>query len=104
MVGMRRQFLLACLCALLSGANTSAQGIRAQSMLLPDKFASWETAEQPPFVRWPRADVAAKFDSHPEYTKLLVESGVVRVEEHGYRKGNAELEVGLFKVRDPSGA
>jgi len=73
-------------------------------MLLPDKFASWETGEQPPFVRWPRDDAAARFDSHPEYTKLLVESGVVRVEEHGYRKGNAELEVGLFKLRDPSAA
>jgi hypothetical protein len=73
-------------------------------MLLPDKFASWETGKQPPFVRWPRDDAGARFDSHPEYTKLLVESGVVGVEEHGYSKGNTELEVGLFKFRDSSGA
>src|SRR6266404_1443615 len=103
---MRHQFLFACLLALLSAANTSAQSSDSsgQSMLLPERFASWETDKQPPLVRWPRSDVSARLDSHPEYTKLLVESGVVRVEERGYRRGNAELEVGLFKLRDPSGA
>jgi hypothetical protein len=105
MVGIRRQFLLACLCALLSAANTSAQSVPpTQPTLLPDRFASWETGKEPPYVRWPRTEAAARLDSHPEYTKLLVESGVVRVEEHGYRNGNNELEVGLFKLRDPSGA
>jgi hypothetical protein len=43
MVGMRRQFLLACLCALLSAANTSAQqGNPAQRQrVLPDTFSTW---------------------------------------------------------------
>src|SRR5260370_28051870 len=101
MVGMRRQFLLACLCALLSAANISAQSVPpAQSMLLPDRFASWETGKQPPYVMWPRSEAAARLDSHPEYTKLLVESGVVRVEEHGYQRGNSEFGIRLFKLRD----
>src|ERR1700675_2566812 len=42
MVGMRRQFLLACLCALLSAANTSAQqSSSAQQQVLPDAFGNW---------------------------------------------------------------
>ncbi len=73
-------------------------------MLLPDRFASWETGKQPPYVMWPRSEAAARLDSHPEYTKLLVESGVVRVEEHGYQRGNSEFGIRLFKLRDPSAA
>ncbi len=53
---------------------------------------------------WPRSPEAASLDSHPEYTKLLVESGVVRVEERGYRMGGSELEVQVFQLRDPSSA
>jgi hypothetical protein len=42
MVGMRRQFLFACLCALLSAANTSAQqSSSAQQQVLPDAFGNW---------------------------------------------------------------
>jgi len=107
--GMRYRFLFAffaCLFALLSAANTSAQSVDAgaQSMLLPDNFGSWRTGNHPPIVRWPRSESAAALDSHPEYTKLLVESGLVRVEDHYYQKGGSELVVGLFKLRDPSGA
>jgi hypothetical protein len=106
---MRRKFffaLFACLVALLSAANIFAQSVDASAQsMLPDKFASWETDKQhPPYVRWPRSDAAARLDSHPEYTKLLVESGLVRVEDHYYQKGGSELTVGLFKLRDPSGA
>src|SRR5712664_3035764 len=42
MVGMRFQFLLACLCALLSAANTSAQQSKpTQQQVLPDTFGNW---------------------------------------------------------------
>src|SRR6266481_5279073 len=105
MVGLPRQILFAGFFALLSAANISAQSVPpAQSMLLPDRFASWETGKQPPYVMWPRSEAAARLDSHPEYTKLLVESGVVRVEEHGYQMGGSELEVQVFQLRDPSSA
>jgi hypothetical protein len=106
---MHRQFffaLFASLFALLSAANISAQSVDtpAQSMLLPDRFGSWQTGNHPPIVRWPRSEAAAALDSHPEYTKLLVESGLVRVEDHYYQKDNQDLTVGLFKLRDSSGA
>src|SRR5216683_4333588 len=42
MVGMRFQFLLACLCALLSAANTSGQQSKpTQQQVLPDTFGNW---------------------------------------------------------------
>ena len=53
---------------------------------------------------WPRGPQAASLDSHPEYTKLLVESGVFRIEERGYQKGGSELGLRLFQLRDPSSA
>jgi hypothetical protein len=46
----------------------------------------------------------ARLDSHPEYTQILVESGVVRVEEHYYEKGSDEIAIRVFKLRDPSSA
>src|ERR1700720_3192592 len=102
----RFQLVFAVLAALLSATNSSAQATNtsAQSMLLPDRFGSFQTGSKPPIVRWPRSESAAALDSHPEYTKLLVESGLVRVEDHYYQKGRSELVVGLFKLRDPSGA
>ncbi len=105
MLGMRRQFLFVFSLALLSAAKGSAQSVTiAQSMLLPDRFASWETGKGAPYVMWPRGDAATRLDSHPEYTRILVESGVVRVEEHDYQKGNSEFGVRIFKLRDPTGA
>src|SRR5260370_20657416 len=53
---------------------------------------------------WPRSPEAAALDSHPEYTKLLVESGVVRVEERDYQKGGSELGLRAHQLRDPSSA
>ena len=53
---------------------------------------------------WPRSPEAPAIDPHPEYTRLLVESGVIRVEEHYYEKGNADLAVRAFALRDPSSA
>ena len=73
-------------------------------MLLPDRFTSWQPGKQPPLVMWPRSESAAALDSHPEYTNILVESGVVRVEEHDYQRGNSEFGLRVFKLRDPSGA
>ncbi|MGH9675518.1 MAG: DUF6599 family protein [Candidatus Acidiferrum sp.] len=53
---------------------------------------------------WPRSAAAAALDSHPEYTQLLVESAVVRVEERGYKKGSSELGARVYQLRDPSSA
>ncbi len=76
----------------------------AQSQLLPDRFATWQSAQRPPVVLWPRSPAAAKLDSHPEYTRILVESGVARVEEHDYENASREFGVRAFKLHDSSAA
>jgi hypothetical protein len=53
---------------------------------------------------WPRSPEAARIDNNPDYTRMLVESGVVRVEEHYYVKSGVELAIRVFKLRDPSSA
>jgi hypothetical protein len=91
-----------CLISVLSMALAAAPHSSAQ--LLPDRFAGWQPGQHPPLVMWPRSPEAAKFDTHLEHTKVLVESGVARVEEHYYRNGNSEVAVRAFKLRDPSSA
>src|SRR5260370_28691946 len=98
MPGMRRQFLFVCCLALLSAPYLSAQ------QYLPDRFASWQSGSRPALVMWPRSADAARLDSHPEYTQLLVESGIARIEERDYQKGRGDLAIRLFKLRDPSSA
>jgi hypothetical protein len=100
---MRRLSLFVCGFALLSAAPLSAQQI------LPNQFATWQSGSGPhnsgpELLMWPRDPKAEKYDGHPEYTKLLVESGVIRIEEHYYKKGDAELAIRAFKLRDPSSA
>jgi hypothetical protein len=95
---MRRQVLLVCSLALVSASKLSAQQV------LPDQFASWQSGRHPAIVMWPRSPAMATLDSHPEYTQILVESGIVRVEEHYYEKGGDEIAIRLFKLRDPSSA
>src|SRR5713101_1855654 len=95
---MRRYFCAFALLLTTSGCSY------AQSQLLPDRFATWQPAQHPPLILWPRSPEAAKLDSHPESTQILVESGVARVEEHYYRNENSEVAVRVFKLRDPSSA
>jgi hypothetical protein len=95
---MRRQAFLVCSLALVSASKLSAQQV------LPDQFASWQSGHHPAIVMWPRSPEMARIDSHPEYTQILVESGIVRVEEHYYEKGGEEIAVRLYKLRDPSSA
>src|SRR5260370_34446352 len=95
---MRKLYLICAFVRALAAAPYSS----AQQSLLPERFGSWEPDGQPPIVMWPRSAKAASLDSHPEYTKLLVESGGFRIEERGYQKGGSELELRLFQLRDPS--
>ncbi len=106
---MRKPYIIGGLLLALAAAPYSA----AQQPLLPERFGSWEpNTHHPdmhpplaqPLVMWPRSPEAASLDSHPEYTKLLVESGVVLVEERDWQKGGNELGVRLFQLRDPSSA
>jgi hypothetical protein len=53
---------------------------------------------------WPRSVAATALHSDLEGTDALVESGLVRIEEHYYNKAEKELAVRLFKLKDPSGA
>src|SRR2546428_455788 len=91
-----------CFCVFALFLATSACSF-AQAQLLPDRFASWQPAQRPPLVLWPRNPANASQPT-PGAEKLLAESGVVRVEEHYYQKSNDELAVRTWKLKDASGA
>jgi Family of unknown function (DUF6599) len=85
MVGMRRQFLLACLCAFLSAANTSAQ----QPALLPERLGE-ATASGLAFK--PNA---------PGDPEVWAEARVVASEARMYSNGT---QVDLYQFHDSSDA
>jgi hypothetical protein len=85
MVGMRRQFLFACLCALLSAANTSAQ----QPGLLPERLGE-ATASGHAFK--PNA---------PGDQQVWAEARVVASEARMYSNGT---QVDLYQFHDSSDA
>ncbi|HYL65222.1 MAG TPA: DUF6599 family protein [Candidatus Methylomirabilis sp.] len=112
---MRRLFVLVCGVALMGAAPLFAQGATAQQktpakhppgeqQILPNQFADWKSGGRPPLVFWPRGQGVVPIDPGLTSLSLLAESGVVRVEEHYYEKGNAELAIRAFKLRDPSSA
>ena len=69
----------------------------AQSQLLPDRFSTWQRSQRPPAVLWPSS---VKNAGEP----LLAESGVVRIEEGYYQRGDQELTLRIWKLKDASGA
>lgn len=90
MVGMRRQFLLACLCALLSAANTSAQqGNPARQPLLPDTFASWHSTV---------------CETIPQHATLAEEAGQREFRQCQFTSGEQTATIWAGKYRDPSSA
>jgi hypothetical protein len=87
---MRRQFLLACLCALLSAANTSAQqGNPAQQPLLPDTFASWHSTV---------------CEANPQHATLAEEAGQREFRQCQFTSGKQTATIWAGKYRDPSSA
>jgi hypothetical protein len=113
---MRRLFLFVCTIALFSAAlmfvpvssaqkHSSAKTSVAAQQILPDGFGEWASGSRTAVVMWPRGPQAADFDVRPDFTKELVESGAVRVEEHYYeRAGSTEVAIRAFRLRDPSSA
>jgi len=91
MVGMRRQFLLACLCALLSAANTSAQqgNPTQQQRVLPDTFGSWHVTG---------------CDVDTQKPALSQEAGEREFRQCQFTSGKQTATIWAGKYRDPSNA
>jgi hypothetical protein len=96
MVGMRRQFLLACLCALLSAANLSAQQSKspqqstsARQSVLPDAFATWHTTT---------------CDANVQHPALSQEAGEREFRSCEFTSGKQSATIWFGKYRDPSSA
>jgi hypothetical protein len=90
MLGMRRQFLLACLCALLSAASSSAQQSKsAQQQVLPDAFGSWHVSE---------------CDVDLQKPALSQEAGEREFRQCQFTSGKQRATIWAGKYRDPSGA
>ena len=90
MVGMRRQFLFACLCALLSAANSSAQqGSFTQQQVLPDAFGTWHNTG------------CVDMPEHPE---LSQEAGLREFRACEFLSGKQKAGISAGRYRDPSSA
>jgi hypothetical protein len=88
-VGMRFQFFLACLFALLSAANSSAQQTKPAQQILPDAFGSWH-------VRDCGADV--------QKPALSQEAGERDYRQCQFTSGRQTATIAAGKYRDPSSA
>jgi len=87
---MRRQFLLAFLCALLSAANTSAQqGNPAQQHVLPDTFSSWHVTG---------------CDVDTQKPALSLEAGEREFRQCQFTSGRQIVTILAGRYRDPSSA
>ncbi len=90
MVGMRFQFLLACLCALLSAANTSAQQSKPTlQQVLPDTFGNWHVTG---------------CDVDLQKPALSQEAGEREFRRCQFTSGKLSTTIWAGKYRDPSGA
>jgi hypothetical protein len=90
MVGMRRQFFLACLCALLSAANISAQQSKpAQQQVLPDTFGNWHVSG---------------CDVDLQKPALSQEAGEREFRQCQFTSGKQNAKIWAGKYRDPSSA
>ena len=96
MVGMRLQFLFACLLALLSAANISAQQSRpvqrdstAQQQVLPDAFGSWHSSG---------------CDANPQSSTLSQETGQRDYRHCQFTSGKQSATIWAGRYRDPSSA
>ncbi len=90
MVGMRRQFLLACLCALLNAANTSAQQSKPeQQQVLPDTFGNWHVSG---------------CDVDLQKPALSQEAGEREFRQCQFTSGKQTVTIWAGKYRDPSSA
>jgi len=87
---MRFQFLLACLCALLSAANTSAQQSKpTQQQVLPDTFGNWHVTG---------------CDVDLQKPALSQEAGEREFRQCQFTSGKLSTTIWAGKYRDPSGA
>ena len=89
MVGMRLQFLLACLFALLSAANSSAQQSTAQQSILPDAFGSWHSSG---------------CDANAQRPALSQEAGQREFRQCQFTSGKQSATIWAGRYRDPSSA
>jgi hypothetical protein len=89
MVGMRLQFLLACLFALLSAADSSAQQGSSAQLVLPDAFGSWHSSG---------------CDVNAQRPTLSQEAGQREFRQCEFTSGKQSATIWAGKYRDPSSA
>src|SRR3984893_76782 len=86
---MRLQFVFACLFALLSAANSSAQQSNPTQQVLPDAFGSWHSNG---------------CDANPQSPALSQESGQREFRQCQFTSGKQSATIWAGRYRDPSGA
>jgi hypothetical protein len=82
-------------------AATRVSAAPAGSSLLPDHFAAWQSVG--PSKITTAQELGSWFAADPR-RDVLQESGLTTTEERVYRNGEKEINLNLYKFKDPTGA
>ncbi len=93
---MRKLMVLFALAACLCGS------VFAQATNLPERFGSWESVG--PAQHLTTKDLGSNWAQGSTAEQVLLESGLITIEQRAYRNGLDEVALRLFKFRDPSSA
>jgi Family of unknown function (DUF6599) len=74
----------------------------AQTALLPDRIAGWQAAG--PAVAVKPSELGPKWERWAEGEQILLESGIVRIQDRPYQKGADQLGLRVYQFKDPSRA
>ncbi|PYT80313.1 MAG: hypothetical protein DMG40_13045 [Acidobacteria bacterium] len=92
--------LYTCACAFFLLAL--AAPARAQNALLPNQLAGWQASG--PAIPVKPSDLGPQWDRWQEGEQILAESGLGKIVDRPYKKGDDQLGLRLYQFKDPSGA
>ena len=94
--------LHSCFCVLLLLAFATSAKEQAQPPLLPNQLAGWQATAPAATVK--PSDLGPKWERWQEGEQILAESGVVKIQDRPYKKGDDQLGLRVYEFKDPSRA
>jgi hypothetical protein len=90
------------LISLFALVAVSSAGVFAHSVILPDRFGSWEATG--PAETITTKDLGANWGQASGAEQVLQEAGLSTIEQRAYRNGPDEVTLRVFRLKDPSSA
>src|SRR5690242_12555079 len=94
--------LHSCFCALLLLAFATSAKEQTQPPLLPNQLAGWQATGAAATVK--PSDLGPQWERWQEGEQILTESGVVKIQDRPYKKGDDQLGLRVYEFKDPSSA